>query len=700
MNGGTFNSWSGACTPSGNTCAATMSADLAVTAQFTSGYVLTVAPGGDGSGSVTSSPAGINCITGSATGCSFDFGPNLAAPVNLTVAPSATSTFAGWSFGGCSGSGYATTCPISLNNNGVSVGVFFSAWQIRYPFPISPSSLVAYGGTNLLAAGKSGGLVTSTDGAVWTGHVVHGGKAVNAVATNGSGLFVGVCDAGAIVTTTDFSTITSISPVTTQTLNGLAYGGGVFVGAGANGTIVRSADGTSWTTATQGTQDLLGVAYGGGQFVAVGYGGTILPSPDGSTWTLRGAGLTTQFLTAATYDSTPQYVIVGNAGTVLTSPDAATWTSQTSLGGFALRGVAWAAGTYVAAGDFQSGSNNAGEIFTSTNAQTWTGHNSQLWQEKLVAVQAAGGRLYALGAAGSIARSSDGTGASWTQAMAGSDDLGAIAYGNSTYVAAGGHALGIFSSSDGISWTSRFAQPCCGGNFPSAAYGSWTTPSAGKAFVIAVENTIFSSVDGITWPSSPAFSTTTGTYLIGVVYGGGQFVVVGFRYNGASYTGVVVTSPDGVTWTDRTSAANITSEMYAVAWGGGQYVATGVGASISPDGVTWTPYNDQSADLMASMAYGAGLFVALDGSTGADSITSPDGVHWTPHHYAFSIANGYGNALAFGNGQFLAPTLATSIDGLTWTTNPYPTGGQFAAGVYGPGGWVGVGNGMSFWTHP
>jgi hypothetical protein len=67
---------------------------------------LTVSKTGSGSGSVASSPAGINC---GAT-CSHTFADGTA--VTLTATPASDSTFAGWSGGGCTGTG---TCQVTLN---------------------------------------------------------------------------------------------------------------------------------------------------------------------------------------------------------------------------------------------------------------------------------------------------------------------------------------------------------------------------------------------------------------------------------------------------------------------------------------------------------------------------------------------------------------------------------------------------------
>ena len=66
---------------------------------------LTVVRAGTGSGTVTSSPAGINC----GASCSASFGTG--ATVTLTAAPAAGSTFTGWSGGACTGTG---TCTVTL----------------------------------------------------------------------------------------------------------------------------------------------------------------------------------------------------------------------------------------------------------------------------------------------------------------------------------------------------------------------------------------------------------------------------------------------------------------------------------------------------------------------------------------------------------------------------------------------------------
>jgi len=94
--GSTFTGWSGACTGTGD-CVVTMDAAKSVTATFTLNiYTLTVSKTGDGSGTVTSTPAGIDC----GSDCSEDYDYN--TQVTLTADADTGSIFTGWS-GSCTG---------------------------------------------------------------------------------------------------------------------------------------------------------------------------------------------------------------------------------------------------------------------------------------------------------------------------------------------------------------------------------------------------------------------------------------------------------------------------------------------------------------------------------------------------------------------------------------------------------------------
>ena len=109
-----FDSWAG-CTPDGASCTVELTDDTSVTATFVlRRHDLTVALAGSGSGSVSSSPAGIDC--GSDCTESYDH----ATAVTLTAAPvSTTSVFAGWG-GACAGTSGSTCVVDVLDDAGVT----------------------------------------------------------------------------------------------------------------------------------------------------------------------------------------------------------------------------------------------------------------------------------------------------------------------------------------------------------------------------------------------------------------------------------------------------------------------------------------------------------------------------------------------------------------------------------------------------
>jgi hypothetical protein len=106
--GSEFVEWTGACTGSG-TCEVTMSAAKSVDAKFDlippSSYLLTVTKSGSGTGTVTSSPPGINC----GGDCSESYLENTV--VTLSQGASPGSEFVEWS-GACTGSG---TCEVTMS---------------------------------------------------------------------------------------------------------------------------------------------------------------------------------------------------------------------------------------------------------------------------------------------------------------------------------------------------------------------------------------------------------------------------------------------------------------------------------------------------------------------------------------------------------------------------------------------------------
>jgi hypothetical protein len=134
--------------------------------QTTPQSTLTVTPAGTGSGTVTSSPAGINC--GATCAAMFDTGTQ----VTLTATASAGSTFAGWSGGGCSGT---STCKVTLNSD----------TGVTATFNLTPHTLT------VSPAGTGSGSVTSSPAGIDCGatcsHAFNAGTQVTLTATADSG---------------------------------------------------------------------------------------------------------------------------------------------------------------------------------------------------------------------------------------------------------------------------------------------------------------------------------------------------------------------------------------------------------------------------------------------------------------------------------------------------------------------------------
>jgi YVTN family beta-propeller protein len=115
--GSTFAGWSGGGCSGTNTCVVTLGANTTVVATFNviPSFMLSVVPSGTGTGTVTSTPSGINC--GGTCAASFQQGTQ----ITLTGVAASGSTFAGWSGGGCSGTG---TCSVTITANTAVAATF------------------------------------------------------------------------------------------------------------------------------------------------------------------------------------------------------------------------------------------------------------------------------------------------------------------------------------------------------------------------------------------------------------------------------------------------------------------------------------------------------------------------------------------------------------------------------------------------
>jgi carboxypeptidase family protein len=178
----------------------------------------------------------------------------------------------------------------------------------------------------------------------------------------------------------------------------------------------------------------------------------------------------------------------------------------------------------------------------------------------------------------------------------------------------------------------------------------------------------------------------------------------GTQYVGVGNDGFVGTSPDGATWTRRTSGT--TKTLYDIVWTGSKYVAVGTTVLVSSDGINWHAAQSPVDSLILKCVVWTGTqfvaggyygeivtstdgetwvsrwktdddiekiiwtgtkFVAMGGS--AKTFTSSDGITWTSHPQNFE--NYYG--LAWSGSQFVRVgtygKIQSSPDGITWTNH-------------------------------
>lgn len=269
--------------------------------------------------------------------------------------------------------------------------------------------------------------------------------------TWGGSQFVAAGANGTILTSSDGKTFQQRTSGTSASLYDVARSASTFVAVGANGTILTSSDGTAWTPRTSGTaNNLYGVVWSGSRFVATGGYGTILTSPDGAAWTPQTSGTANSLYGLAWSGS--QLVVVGDPGTNLTSPDGITWTLHTSDNLNPLGRVAWSGATYVATSGYPTsdGYQYPYPIHISSDGINWTkamivpsstDPPSFIW--RAADVVWCGTKFVVVGVDGRIFTSGDGI--NWTSWVSGTNSALETASCSATqYVVAGKGGL-IFS---------------------------------------------------------------------------------------------------------------------------------------------------------------------------------------------------------------------------------------------------------------
>lgn len=188
---------------------------------------------------------------------------------------------------------------------------------------------------------------------------------------------------------------------------------------------------------------------------------------------------------------------------------------------------------------------------------------------------------------------------------------------------------------------------------------------------------VITSPDKITWTQRTA-GLSKSVALFGIAFDGTTLVAVGSPDGADAY---VVTSTDGITWTER--ATNKPAGLKDVVWAGGISLFIAVGAAdgsdahieTSPDGETWTERTNPKNFALNDIVWTGSVAVAVGGADGTDAylVTSPDGTTWTEVANAQNLAlNGVSwsgaRLVAVGASTGTEPYTITSDDGgATWT---------------------------------
>jgi len=225
-------------------------------------------------------------------------------------------------------------------------------------------------------------------------------------------------------------------------------------------------------------------------------------------------------------------------------------------------------------------------------------------------------------------------GITWAESIPGGFFAEYVTFGNGQFVAVGYALVGItltsfiFTSPDGITWTSRTPSEAMW--FQDISYGN------GLYVAVATEGTnrIMTSPDGITWTSRP---TTINPNFTGVAYGNGIWVAI----SDASPGGTTFTSYDGLNWDEQATSFGALAILFA----NGIFT---IGGKYSVDGFTWItntiPFSPES------ITYGNGYFVAVN-DNGTNRIAySTNAINWTAIPAA-SVADF--ESIAFGNNTFV-----------------------------------------------
>lgn len=432
------------------------------------------------------------------------------------------------------------------------------------------------------------------------------------------------------------------------TLYGGVYANEKYILVGEGGSIYYSINATQWTKQPIVTNNTLNdIIYANDRFVIVGDNGTILTSFDGENWAERSSGVSSD-LNAIMYVE-EKYIVVGNNGTVLSSSDTGVWDLKTTNTNYNLNDIIFAKNTNIAVGNY-------GTIISSVNGNSWSILTSNTIEnlytvatDESLSASAENSRIVVGGANGTVLMSLNAD--SWAVQIsptAGTAIMGMTFY-NSQFVLVGTSSL-IMTSTDGVSWTSKFSQGV--NDWYSVHYLN------NKYFCLGSGCSVEYSSDGNSWSICNVGKISP---LNDVLYVNNQFIAVG-------NSGTIVTSENGDSWLNRLFGSN--STLNGIAYGNNVYVAVGNNGIIytSPDSITWTKRTSPISESLNDICYSNDIFVSV-GDNGT-IITSSDGLSWSAvDSSSYNDLKGICGSDTMFVAVGASGTILYSSDALNWNTS-------------------------------
>jgi hypothetical protein len=248
---------------------------------------------------------------------------------------------------------------------------------------------------------------------------------------------------------------------------------------------------------------------------------------------------------------------------------------------------------------------------------------------------------------------------------------------NGSVFCAGGSSGKIFTSPDGITWTERTQLTTTAWGTYSVGCMAWN----GSKFIIGASDgnyTLATSPDGITWTVQSGFNSSTGVYQPkAIVWSGSKLVIAGDF--GTAY------STDGITWTKSGSTGfTFGNSPACIGWNGSVFFIGGTQGNnaTSPDGATWTLRTSfgSNSNIYLVETIGSTFLLVWYFTTGAGAInavvsTSTDGINWTSRQTAAAAARGYGSTASWSDVGVVGSTFILAT---TYRTGA-PTGGSLIA---------------------